>query len=394
MGEITNISILFIKTNLIKKPIRFLMTTFGYRLVKLFNKGFSKSGIKKILVFQTGGIGDILRIFPLIEILHSEFPYAKIATLTEYPPDIFKLMKNRIFIDESIRFNFKMNFIKKMAFLFELRKSDYDLVINPSRGSGMFECTIISFLIGKKWRVGFMKDGIGFLYTNKIDFQDNVPILKQNIDLLRAISIKGNTEDPIIKIEIPKEDLLFAHKLLKEAKDNNRIIVAVSPTVSSHPELFEWPLENFIELSRLLIKNKNAFIVLLGSEKDYEMSYYFEKNLGEKIYFKNLVGKTDLVKACALIKSCDLFIGNDSGLLHIADALSIPSVGIFGPSSPEQVVSSLNGKVVIINHKAPCSPCYVHQPDFNFKCEYKNKCLTNVSVEDVVEAVDKLLIQT
>lgn len=381
--------------NLVKKPIRVLMTTFGQRFEKLFNKDISRSEIKKILVFQTGGIGDILRIFPLIEVLRSEFPYAKIATLTEYPPDIFKLMNNRDIIDESLRFDFKkMTFLEKMAFLFELRKSDYDLVINPSRGSGMFECAIITFLIGKKWRVGFMKDGIGFLYTNKIDFRDNVPILKQNIDLLKTIGIQYNKSDTQIKIEIPDEDLLFAQEILREAKDKGRIIVAVSPTVSNHPELFEWPLENFIEFSKNLIENKNAFIILLGSEKDREMSYYFEEKVEEKMYFKNLVGKTDLLKACALIKSCNLFVGNDSGLLHIANALSIPSVGIFGPSSAEQVLSYKNKNIMIINHKVPCSPCYVHQPDFNFKCEFNNRCLTNITVDDVIKAIDKLLIRS
>lgn len=380
--------------NLIKMPIRFLMTTFGYRFGNLFNKEFSKSDINRILVFQTGGIGDVLRIFPLIESLRSEFPNAKIATLTEYPPDIFKLMDNRSMINETLRFDFKKKtFVEKMAFLLKLRRCDFDLVISPSRGSGMFECTIITFLIGKKWRIGFMKNGIGSLYTNKIDFQDNVSILKQNIDLLRAIGIKGNTKDPRIKIEIPIEDLLFAQGLTKEAKDKNRIIVAVSPTVSNHPELVEWPLGNYIELSKTLIMNKNAFVILLGSERDREMSNSFEEKLGEKRYFKNFVGKTDLFKACALIKFCDLFVGNDSGLLHIANALSVPSVGIFGPTSPEQDVSFMNKNIVIIRHKIPCSPCYVHQPDFNFKCEYKNKCLTNITVDDAVKAIDKLMGQ-
>jgi heptosyltransferase-2 len=377
--------------NLIKTPIRFLMKIYGHRFEKLFNKEFYRSEVKRILVFQTGGIGDILRIFPLIEILRSEFPYVKISTLTEYPPEIFKLMENRNYIDESIRFNFKMNFLKKMAFLFELQKSNYDLVINPARGSGMFECSIITFLIGRKWRVGFIKDGIGSLYTNKIDFRDNESILKQNIDLLRSIGINGNSKDPTIKIEIPIEDLLFAQELIKEAKDKNRIIVAVSPTVSNHPELVEWPVGNYVELSRSLIDNKNASIILLGSEKECEMSSYFEKKLGEKIYFKNLVGKTDLFKACALIKSCDLFVGNDSGLLHIANALNVPSIGIFGPTSPEQDVSFMNKNVVIIKHKVPCSPCYVHQPDFNFKCEYRNKCLTNITVDDAVKATELLI---
>ena len=370
------------------------MTSFGQRFEKLFNKDILRNEIKKILVFQTGGIGDVLRIFPLLEILRGEFPFAKIATLTEYTPDIFKLMNNRSVIDETFRFDFtKKTILQKVAFLFELRKSSYDLIISPSRGSGMFECAIITFLIGKKWRVGFMKNGIGFLYTNKIEFRDDVPIVRQNVDLLRIIGIQNNTNDTRIKIAIPDEELLFAQGILREAKDEGRIIVAVSPTVSNHPELFEWPLENFIELSRHLIENKNAFIVLLGSERDCEMANYFEEKIEGKIYFKNLVGKTDLFKACALIKSCDLFVGNDSGLLHIANALSIPSVGIFGPSSPEQVLSYMNKNIMIIKHNAPCSPCYVHQPDFNFKCEYKNKCLTNITVDDAVKAIDKLIGQ-
>ncbi len=380
--------------NVIKKVIKYFMTTFGQRFEKLFNKEFMRSEIKKILVFQTGGIGDVLRVFPLIEILRSEFPYAKISTLTEYPADIFKLMNDRGVIDETLRFDFtKKTFLQKVAFLVDLRKSSYDLIISPSRGSGMFECAIISFVIGKRWRVGFMRNGIGFLYTNKIEFRDDVPIIRQNVDLLRIIGIQNNTNDTRINVVIPTEDLLFAKGILREAKDEDRIIVAVSPTVSNHPELFEWPLKNFIELSEHLIENKNAFIVLLGSERDHDMANYFEEKIEGKIHFKNLVGKTDLFKACALIKSCDLFVGNDSGLLHIANALSVPSVGIFGPSSPEQVLSYMNKNILIIKHNAPCSPCYVHQPDFNFKCEYRNKCLTNITVADAVKAIEKLIGQ-
>lgn len=378
--------------NLIKKPIRFFVTTFGKKFAKLFDREVIGSEIKTILVFQTGGIGDLLRIFPLLKALRSEFPFARIAILSEYSSDIFKLVDDRSIVNEFLGFDFKKKtFLEKMSFLLKLRRRNFDLIVSPSRGAGMFECAIISFLIGRKWRAGFTKDGIGFLYTNKIEFRYDIPIIKQNIDLLKTIGIRNTSDSISMKIAVPNEDLLFAEGILSEAKGRGRIIVYVSPTVSNHPELFEWPLENFIELSKLLIKEKNAFIVLLGGERDHEMSHFFEKNLEERINFKNLVGKTDLLKVFALIKSGDLFVGNDSGLLHIANAFGIPSVGIFGPSSPEQVISPLNGRVIIIRHNAHCSPCYVHQPDFDFRCEYKNKCLTNITVDDVVRAIDRLL---
>lgn len=382
--------------NLIKKPIKILISTFGPMFEKLFNKDVVKSEINKILVFQTGGIGDILRIFPLLEVLRQEFPNAKIDTLTEYSPDIFSLMRNRDIINQYLILDFKgKSFLKKILFIFKLRKSGYDLVITPSRGSGMFECSIISFLIGTKWRVGFIKNGIGFLYTNKIDFQNNVSILRQNINLLETIGIKiknGINNIPI-KIALSNGILRYAENTLKVLKAKGRTVFTISPFVTNHPELFEWPIENFIEISKHLINNRNASVILLASERNYEMSCFFEDKLGEKTHFLNLTGKTDLLKACAFIKSSDIFIGNDSGLLHIANILGVPSVGIFGPSSAEQVLSSINKKTIIINHKTSCSPCYLHQPDFNFKCKFNNECIKNITVDEVAYAIDKLIAQ-
>ncbi|NWF52284.1 MAG: glycosyltransferase family 9 protein [Nitrospirae bacterium] len=378
--------------NLIKKPVRVLISFFGQRFEKLFNKSINRDEVNKILVFQTGGIGDILRIFPLLEALRYEFPNAKIDTLTEYPPDIFTLMDKKNVINQNLLFDFKgKSFLKKMLFILELRKSAYDLVISPSRGSGMLECSIIAFLIGKKWRAGFIKKGIGFLYTNKIDFQDSVSILMQNMNLLKTIGIKKDMTKASININVTHNSLLYAKEILKGLKAKGRKIVAISPFVTNHPELFEWPLENFIELSKHLISKRNASVILLGSKKDYKMSCSFEEKLDEKKYFINLVGKTDLLKVCALIKSSDIFIGNDSGLLHIANIFEIPSIGIFGPSSVEQVLSNSNEKTIIINHKAPCSPCYVHQPDFDFKCKFSNNCLKYITVEDVTKAMDNLI---
>jgi heptosyltransferase-2 len=377
-----------IKEISIKEPIRFLMRPIGKRFENLFKREFSKREIKKILVFQTGGIGDILNVFPLIKILDSEFPHSKINTLTEFDPDIFQLMRNNNAIDETIMFNSEMSFFKKMKLFYNLRNSAYDLVISPSRGRGMVECSIITFIIGKKWRVGFFKDGVGFLYTNTVNFKYNLPIFQQNISLLKSIGMHVNNKN--IELRVPDEDLLFAQDILKEVKEQERILIAISPTAASLQKLKEWPIDNFIKLSKSLIEELNAFIILLGSKKDYERLKYFEQSVDEKNYIINLSGKTNLLQTTAIIKNCNLFIGNDSGLLHIANALNIPSIGIFGPTSPEQVLSRMS-HVIIVRNQSPCSPCYLHQPYFKIKCANNNICLKNITVEDVFKSIGKLI---
>lgn len=92
----------------------------------------------------------------------------------------------------------------------------------------------------------------------------------------------------------------------------------------------------------------------------------------------------------ALISRSHLFIGNDSGLLHVAVATETPTVAIFGATSSRQVIP-FSDRTMVVRKDMPCSPCFFHAPLLEFSCPYDTLCLRSIEVADVMEAVEKLL---
>jgi heptosyltransferase-2 len=148
-----------------------------------------------------------------------------------------------------------------------------------------------------------------------------------------------------------------------------------------------WPLKNYIELIRILADDNHTAIILVGNEKEAVTG----KKILEKVKRKNVInamGKTTISQTAAIIHLSDLFIGNESGPLHIASALKIPSVAIFGATSPDQILSS-GERCIVIRKDIPCSPCYTHHFALA-DCKNHFRCLTGISVSDVLKIVRKV----
>lgn len=372
---------------IIKWPVLLLLLHLGKLFKRLFDKSFDGKNIKNILVFQLGGIGDVLMVFPVFEALSKAFPDAKITSLTEHGSDLFKLMQGCNSKCIHLRMDFNRGYLYKLSQIVKLRRHSYDVIIIPSRGDGLIECSLIAFLIGAPYRVGFIAGGAGFLHTNKIEFREDTYITEQNLNLLRCMGIEADINN--ISLKIPEEDMVFAEGLLQKHISNGEMPVIIHPWSKYHSEFKSWPPANYIDLSRIILNNYKSKIFLMGSLSEQESSGSFAEKLNHNGLI-NLTGATSLLQTAALIQKAALFIGNDSSLLHMANALNVPSIGIFGATSTRQVLSPGNNCTPIYKN-LPCSPCYVHKPLFRYICKYDYKCLKTISVEEVMEVVREKL---
>ena len=161
--------------------------------------------------------------------------------------------------------------------------------------------------------------------------------------------------------------------------------------VGFHPGSFpdmkykRWAPEKYAELGNFLCEKFNASIMIFGSSEEQDIS---EKILKLMRYPPIITtGKTTLRQAAAIIEKCDLFVSNDTGLMHIAAALNVPTIGIFGPTDPRK--NSPRGKnTTFIWKNFPCSPCY--NTEKAIKCK-EAKCLNSISVEEVLVRIKKIL---
>lgn len=348
-----------------------------------------KDKINNILVFCDEGIGDILRIFPAIKILTDTFPRAVFYILTNSAgAGLFELYPSRLF--KLIMFNVRSShssFLSKIKLLRSLKNTlSLDLVYNPHRGQGMMEHAFMSYLTGAPFRIGFTWEGTGFLYTNKAELDQCKPILQQNISLLSSIG-KDSVPNCKISIRIPSKDLKFAKNFLRKHNAYGHTIIAVHPSADWESRLRSWPLKNYVGLVRKICKHFAAKVLILGSGKEKIMTGQIFQGIDDSNLISAL-GETSIAQMAALLSYSHAFIGNDSGPLHLALVLNIPTIALFGATSPQQVIGTESDTCAIITKKLPCSPCYLHQPFFRPCC--KNvECLSSITVSEVLDAVAK-----
>lgn len=373
--------------SIVKYPLLKLLAVIGKRISSFFTKDLNLDSVQKILISAgSGGIGDMLRILPAIRAIGKYFPTAHISILCRYKSEFFSYFPESRYIFDYILFDTRTHhksFLSKIRLIQTLRQKNFDIVYDPARGEGIMEHSIIMFLSGIPYRIGFEKDGCGFLYNIKRKFLPDVPILKQNLLLLEQIGI--HSTDTTIHICLPEKDIEFVKHLIKNEKT---FFVVIHPEATWHAKYRCWPIENFVEIAKRIISNYYEIkVIILGGKEDKINNKIFASL--KNPFIINMIGKTTLGQMMAIIKHSHLFIGNDSGPLHIARAFKIPSIGIFGPTSPKQVISDWEN-FIPVQKKLPCVPCYLHQPFFKPKCK-EPLCLTSLSVDEVWETVETML---
>lgn len=332
-----------------------------------------------------------MRIFPAIKSIYDDFPGASISVLV-FPraKEVFQLFPEKEGIREIIDYDpegLHKGFFKRIALILSLRRKNYDIIYVPARGKGTDGTLIMAFLAGAPHRIGFEGDGAGFLNTVCLDFKESTPITVQNLSLLKLAGLEVKREE--ICLNIPEKDMAFARRLTGTFPSH--LLISLHMGAVWNARYRSWPIENHISLLKILVSELNARIVIIGGEEEMDERIARAVNTDAII---DATGKVTIPQMAAIIKSSDIFIGNDSGPLHIAEATGTPYIGIFGPTSPQQVLSYPTGPTRIsLRGKYPCSsPCYTHRGAFNPACaDIRCRNLDSVSAEEVFNATKQLV---
>lgn len=330
-------------------------------------------------------------MFPAIECLLTNFPEAEISILASpSAKGVLSLFSRRKILSNVIDYDLKgthRSFLKKLLLISVLRKRRYELIYAPGRGVGMREQAVMSFMIGAPHRLGFKGEKNGFLNTVEVEFRENVPILKQNLAILKAAGLEIHRNE--IEICVSEKDMVEAEKFLRERDLNDsHPLISIHPGSSWSRGLTSWPLDKYINLIKILISELKAKVIIVGDKSERESGERIIREIqGADVI--SAMGKTTIGQMVALINRSDLFIGNDSGPLQIALSMRKKSVGIFGPTLPEQVLSPFE-RCIVVKKNLPCSPCYLHQYNFVLDCIEK-KCLDLITTDEIMVGVRRLI---
>jgi len=350
----------------------------------------------KILIIALSGIGDALMFSPSLKLLKKELPDSSIDILVMINSARSLYQKNPD-IDNVILFDFlKESFLSSTKFVLSLRKK-YDVSINvyPSNRK---EYNLINFLIGAKKRaaVEYLRrnnPNLGFLNNITVLENDSLHNVQTNIRLVEKILNKEFGEEPSLEFPISEEDILFSKEYLKNLNiSEDDLVVGFHPgcaTLKNHIKR-RWEPEKFAGLAKLLIENQKAKILIFGGPEEDGLKENVLSQINSPAV--SIVRTDDLASSAAVMKRCNLFITNDSSLMHVASALKLNVIAIIGPTNTNYIHPwKTNHKIVTLN--LDCSPCFFYSPK-PLKC-YRDdvlfKCIKELSVEMVYNAAKEVL---
>jgi len=227
---------------------------------------------------------------------------------------------------------------------------------------------------------------VGFLLTKRVRYIEGIHTITRNLSLLEPLGI---TEvKPELKIWLTKEDRVFSESFLHEHNvSDNELLIGFHP---GSLLIKRWPSDNFASLGNILMKDYGAKILVVGGPDEFNLAEEISKFMEQKPMIAS--GYCTIRQTAALIEACDLFISNDSGLMHIATAVETPVIALFGSSGYQKFRFGPYGdRNVTMTKNLPCSyPCFPRL--LNQECKTK-ECLEMITVREVLEKIEEKLAQ-
>jgi heptosyltransferase-2 len=244
------------------------------------------------------------------------------------------------------------------------------------------EAAIIVLAAGIPLRAGYDSDARGLLLTHRVHCTEEIRKVHQIDYYLEMVKALGCVPvDREMHLESKINPLDVQDSLRKFIPETKKTVIGIAPGATYGPAK-RWFPDRFAAVADKLNEHLSSQGILLGGKADWEVAQEVQKLARTKLI--NLAGKTTLREAIYLISQCRLFISNDSGLMHIAGALNIPTIALFGSTNPV-TTSPAGNKSTIVRREVSCSPCLKET------CPTDFRCMKLISVEDVFKAAQKLL---
>jgi lipopolysaccharide heptosyltransferase II len=289
---------------------------------------------RNIVVIKPCCLGDLIMTTPLLQVLHHAYPNARITyvagswskVVPEHVPAV-----NEVIDCGSIGIPGRYTFNDYMKFAKELRQYRFDLAFALDRSPML---TLLPWLAGIPRRVGPDSLGRGFSLTDRVvvppeDLRHQAEI---NLDLARKLNLP--ISDPRMHF-VPTE----AERQTVHSMQTHRLRIAIFAGGGNNPGMEltakRWPLERYRALTEKLIGDLDAEILFIGGPDDAALNKRLRAELdAADNAVADITGMTTIGELAAQLEQCDLFIGNDSSPMHLAAAVNIPVIAIFGPTSP------------------------------------------------------------
>ncbi len=324
----------------------------------------------RILIVKLSSMGDIIHALPAVHDLKLGLK-AEVDWVTQ--PEFAELV--RCFEDVADVIPFPRRTIVRgfPEFIRRLRMREYDLAVDLQ---GLMKSAVTCRLARARRILGpsFRREGAGMLYHAVAGRRNkDRHAVEENLDAVRFLGF--DVHAPVFPIRVPPLSI-----------PAGRPRVALFPV--SRRANKNWPEERFIEVARELRRGDGAHVFCMGGKSDHSVCAEIARILNvhdDAPAVTNLAGRTSMVEMAGWLAGMDLVIANDSGPVHLAAALSVPVLAIFGPTDPRRTGPYGAGHRTLVS-TIPCRPC------FRRDCRYETaRCLEKVTAAEVLTAAREML---
>jgi heptosyltransferase-2 len=341
---------------------------------------------RRILVRATNWVGDAVMSVPALQALREHNPQARISILAR--PWVAGLYGREGFCDEVIPYDAPRGWRglgEKRRVAAELRARQFDCAVLLQNA---FEAAAMARWAGIPIRIGYDRDARGWLLTHPIPLPVAGDIPRHQrfyyLELLkRAKLIAGYEKDSIIRLGGAADAAERGRAQFRKAGIDGAV-VGVSPG-AAYGGAKRWLPERFAEAAVAGARERGAQVAIFGSKEEASICQTVCQEISRAgVRCHNFAGVTPLDAFVEMAAACGLFLTNDSGAMHVASALGVPTVAVFGATDDEATGPTGAGSRVV-RQAVDCSPCLLRE------CPIDHRCMTRVTATQVVEAAHGLV---
>ena len=333
------------------------------------------------MVRATNWLGDAIMALPALRAIRSKFPAASISVVAR--PYVADIYRGQGICDELITYDPRTthngwNGRERIAGELRARKFDIALLLQNA-----FDAAWIAWRAAIPQRIGYARDGRRFLLTTAIATPKpgEIPTHEKfyYLELVRRAGwIDSLPEIDEISLQVSETEKRAAEEVLQAAGAKTSAFRLAIGAGASYGSAKCWPPNRFAEFANRFQAERDAEIILFGTPNELTVAEAITSGMNRKPI--NLTGKTSVRELSALLSRCHLFVGNDSGAMHVAASVGLPVVAVFGPTDPGGT-APVTPRHSIVQQKPYCSPCFLK------RCPTDHRCMTAVTPSMVQMAV-------
>jgi len=336
----------------------------------------------KILIRATNWVGDAIMALPALRAVRKRFPDAEITIVAR--PYVADIYRDQEICDQLIPYDPKglhAGFFGRERLAAELRAQKFDVALLLQNA---FDAAWLAWRARIPERIGYARHARSLLLTQSVPLprQGEIPAHEKYyyLELLRRAGWGHSAKDEtFIGLRVPEEKRRSADEFLSKSGVRQGAVRIAVAAGASYGSAKCWPPLRFAEVANRLQSETEAEIILFGTAAEANVSTAISAEMPRPPI--DLTGKTAIADLPALLSQCQLFIGNDSGAMHVAAAVGLPIVAVFGPTDPHGT-APVTPRCSIVQQKPYCSPCFLR------RCPTDDRCMTAITA-DMVQAAAK-----